>query len=82
VRRALLSWTPDLPIAGEPAAVMEIMESYSRWLSAGQIAELFMDAEPGGVLIGAQRLLPILAQPGTLTISGWHSCPGGTGRGP
>ena len=54
-RMPMLSWTRDLPIAGEPADVVEIVESYSRWLSTSSIPKLFIDGEPGGFLIGAQR---------------------------
>jgi haloalkane dehalogenase len=54
-RMPMLAWTRDLPIAGEPADVVEIVESYARWLSASPIPKLFIDAEPAGFLIGAQR---------------------------
>jgi haloalkane dehalogenase len=54
-RMPILAWTRDLPIAGEPADVVEIVESYSRWLSNSPIPKLFIDAEPAGFLIGAQR---------------------------
>jgi haloalkane dehalogenase len=54
-RMPMLAWTRDLPIAGEPADVVEIVESYSRWLSRSSVPKLFIDAEPAGFLIGAQR---------------------------
>lgn len=54
-RIPMLAWTRDLPIAGEPADVVAIVESYSRFLSVSQIPKLFIDAEPAGFLIGAQR---------------------------
>ena len=54
-RMPMLAWTRDLPIADEPADVVEIVESYSRWLSNSPIPKLFIDAEPAGFLIGAQR---------------------------
>jgi haloalkane dehalogenase len=54
-RLPMLAWTRDLPIAGEPADVVEIVDSYSRWLSKSAIPKLFIDAEPAGFLIGAQR---------------------------
>jgi haloalkane dehalogenase len=54
-RMPMLAWTRDLPIAGEPADVVEVVDSYSRWLSQSPIPKLFIDAEPGGFLIGAQR---------------------------
>jgi haloalkane dehalogenase len=54
-RMPMLAWTRDLPIADEPADVVEIVESYSRWLSNSPIPKLFIDAEPAGFLVGAQR---------------------------
>ncbi|MGH9160288.1 MAG: haloalkane dehalogenase [Vicinamibacteraceae bacterium] len=54
-RMPMLAWTRDLPIAGEPQDVVEIVDSYSRWLSKSSIPKLFIDAEPAGFLIGAQR---------------------------
>lgn len=54
-RMPMLAWTRDLPIAGEPADVVAIVEDYARWLSASPMPKLFIDAEPAGFLIGAQR---------------------------
>jgi haloalkane dehalogenase len=54
-RLPLLAWTRDLPIAGEPADVVAIVENYAKWLSVSTLPKLFIDAEPGGFLIGAQR---------------------------
>jgi haloalkane dehalogenase len=54
-RMPMLAWTRDLPIAGEPADVVARVESYSRWLSSTPIPKLFIDAEPGGFLVGAPR---------------------------
>ncbi|WP_407158899.1 haloalkane dehalogenase [Bradyrhizobium sp. STM 3557] len=54
-RQPMLSWTRDLPIAGEPADVVAIVDAYAKWLSSSKIPKLFIDAEPAGFLIGAQR---------------------------
>jgi haloalkane dehalogenase len=54
-RLPMLAWTRDLPIAGEPADVVAIVEAYAEWLSKSPIPKLFIDAEPAGFLIGAQR---------------------------
>jgi len=54
-RMPMLAWTRDLPIAGEPADVTQVVDSYARWLSTSPIPKLFIDAEPAGFLIGAQR---------------------------
>ncbi|QNQ08969.1 haloalkane dehalogenase [Sphingomonas alpina] len=54
-RRPMLDWTRDLPIAGEPADVVAIVEAYSAWLMASPIPKLFINGDPAGFLIGAQR---------------------------
>jgi haloalkane dehalogenase len=54
-RQPMLTWTRELPIAGEPADVVAIVEDYARFFSTSAIPKLFIDAEPGGFLIGAQR---------------------------
>jgi len=54
-RLPMLAWTRDLPIEGEPKDVVDVVESYSRWLSTSSIPKLFIDADPAGFLIGAQR---------------------------
>src|SRR5437868_8184466 len=51
----MLAWTRDLPIAGEPADVVEVVESYANWMSKSSIPKLFIDAEPAGFLIKEQR---------------------------
>lgn len=54
-RQPMLAWTRDLPIEGHPEDVTQIVESYARWLSTSSIQKLFINGEPGGFLIGAQR---------------------------
>lgn len=54
-RRPMLSWTRDLPIAGEPADVVEVVDRYARWLQASSVPKLFINGDPSGFLIGAQR---------------------------
>ncbi|MGH8200008.1 MAG: haloalkane dehalogenase [Steroidobacteraceae bacterium] len=54
-RLPMLAWTRDLPIAGEPKDVVAVVDAYGRWLSKSPLPKLFIDAEPAGFLIGAQR---------------------------
>lgn len=54
-RRPTLVWPRELPIDGEPEDVTEIVEGYSRWLAESGTPKLFVDAEPGVILTGAQR---------------------------
>ncbi len=54
-RRPTLTWPRQIPLDGEPADVVEIVSNYSRWLSASDLPKLFINADPGTILTGAQR---------------------------
>ena len=54
-RQPMLAWTRELPIEGHPRDVVETVDSYSRWLSSSPIPKLFINADPAGFLVGAQR---------------------------
>ncbi|HEY2533558.1 MAG TPA: haloalkane dehalogenase [Xanthobacteraceae bacterium] len=54
-RLPMLVWPRELPIDGEPADVVAIVEVYGKWLSASSIPKLFIAAEPGSILIGQAR---------------------------
>lgn len=49
-RRPTLTWPRQIPIAGEPADVVEIVRRYGEWLSESDVPKLFIDAEPGAIL--------------------------------
>jgi len=50
-----LVWPRELPIGGEPADVVKIFEDYGRWLVRSPLPKLFINAEPGSLLIGRCR---------------------------
>lgn len=50
-----LTWPREIPIAGEPADVVVIAAAYSQWLATSDIPKLFVNADPGAILIGASR---------------------------
>ena len=54
-RRPTLTWPREIPIEGEPADVHEIVQAYSQWLASSDVPKLFINAEPGAILIGDQR---------------------------
>ena len=72
-RRPMLTWPREIPIEGEPADVVAIVDSYATWLQAADVPKLFVDAEPGAILTGAQREF-CRAWPNqeTLTVPGSH----------
>ncbi len=54
-RRPTLTWPRQIPIDGEPVEVVEIVQSYADWLSGASLPKLFVNADPGAILTGAQR---------------------------
>lgn len=55
-RRPTLSWPRQIPFDGEPAAVHDVMADYAQWLASDEtLPKLFINADPGIVLIGEQR---------------------------
>lgn len=54
-RRPTLDWPRQIPIGGDPADVAEIVSRYAAWLAEADIPKLFINADPGSILIGPQR---------------------------
>ena len=54
-RRPTLTWPRQIPLAGEPADVVAVVEEYGAWLSDSDVPKLFINAEPGALLTGAPR---------------------------
>ena len=54
-RRPTLTWPREIPIDGEPANVVAIANAYAAWLGASPVPKLFINADPGAILTGAQR---------------------------
>lgn len=73
-RRPTLTWPRQIPVAGEPADVCEIVDAYSKWLQQSEaLPKLFINAKPGTILIGAQRKLArSFPNQEELTVKGLH----------
>lgn len=54
-RRPTLSWPREIPLDGEPADVVAVVDAYARWLAGADVPKLFINGEPGSILVGAQR---------------------------
>lgn len=54
-RLPLLYWPRELPIEGEPADIVAMVDAYGTWLSQSSIPKLFIAANPGAVLVGRAR---------------------------
>ncbi len=54
-RRPTLTWPRQIPIDGEPADVHDIVTAYGAYLTTAEVAKLFINADPGSILVGRQR---------------------------
>ena len=54
-RRPTLTWPRQIPLGGEPEDVVEIIQSYADWLVESPVPKLFINADPGAILVGPMR---------------------------
>ncbi len=54
-RRPMLTWPREIPLDGEPTDVVALVQQYADWLAASPVPKLFINADPGAILAGAQR---------------------------
>lgn len=55
-RRPTLTWPRQIPLDGEPKDVVAIVEAYGEWLASNNSPpKLFINADPGSILVGPQR---------------------------
>lgn len=51
-RRPTLTFPRQIPLAGEPADVVEMVGAYYSWLRGSDVPKLLIDAEPGAIMKG------------------------------
>ena len=55
-RQPTLNWPRQIPIDGEPAEMVELVDAYGQWLAGNEgLPKLFINAEPGSILTGRPR---------------------------
>ena len=54
-RQPTLDWPRQIPIAGEPIEMVELVNKYANWLNKNNLPKLFINAEPGSILTGKPR---------------------------
>ena len=54
-RQPTLNWPRQIPIDGEPPLMVELVEAYGAFMASNEIPKLFINAEPGSILVGKQR---------------------------
>ena len=80
-----LEWPRQLPIENVPPAVHDVVDHYGQWLAHSDVPKLFVNADPGSILIGRMRSVvrrwPALTE---VTVPAGHfvpeDCPDQLGR--
>lgn len=54
-RQPTLDWPRQIPLENDPPEICETVDSYSQWMAKNDLPKLFINAEPGAILIGKQR---------------------------
>jgi len=54
-RRPTLTWPRQIPIEGEPQEVHDIVSDYADWLPQTEFPKLFINADPGSILLDHAR---------------------------
>ncbi|MBI4562787.1 MAG: haloalkane dehalogenase, partial [Candidatus Rokubacteria bacterium] len=54
-RRPTLTWPREIPVDGQPVDVVGNVDGYARWLASTVVPKLFINADPGTILVGSQR---------------------------
>jgi haloalkane dehalogenase len=55
-RQPTLNWPRQIPISGEPAHMVDLVDSYGQWMAGNaELPKLFINAEPGSILVGKAR---------------------------
>ncbi|MFT5361439.1 MAG: haloalkane dehalogenase [Porticoccaceae bacterium] len=54
-RQPLLNWPRQIPIEGEPENIVALVNEYGAFMAGSEIPKLFINADPGSILVGPQR---------------------------
>jgi haloalkane dehalogenase len=54
-RRPILTFVRQLPVDGEPDDVTAIVSNYADWLRQSPVPKLFINGDPGAILVGSRR---------------------------
>ena len=73
-RQPTLNWPRQIPIAGEPENMLDLVASYAKWLSTSVgLPKLFVNADPGSILTGrAREFCRTWPNQEEVTVSGTH----------
>ena len=71
-RRPTLTWPREIPVAGDPKDVNDIINRYGEWLSDSNLPKLFIEAIPGAMFKSHRDFAKTSKNQQHVTISGSH----------
>ncbi len=72
-RHPMLSWPRQIPLDGLPINVVNLVNEYGSFMLNSQIPKLFINADPGSILVGRQReFCRCWPNQKEITVSGLH----------
>jgi haloalkane dehalogenase len=71
-RRPTLTWPREVPIAGHPHDVHDIITRYAAWLSTADIPKLFIEAQPGAMFPAHRDIAKSWPHQAHHTVPGGH----------
>lgn len=76
-----LRWPREIPIGGSPPDMVETVSRFSVFMAQTEIPKLFINADPGSILVGAQReLVRTWPNQREVTVPGLHFIQEDSGR--
>ena len=71
-RRPMLSLIRSIPVAGEPAEVVNIMDAGRKWIESSDLPKLFVSVEPGTMMEGDRDFIRSWKNVTEVNVAGGH----------
>lgn len=71
-RRPTLTWPREIPVAGQPQDVDNIIQTYGQWLTTADIPKLFIEAVPGAMFESHRNFAKSWPNQTHIKIAGGH----------
>ncbi|MEU1734609.1 alpha/beta fold hydrolase [Streptosporangium sp. NPDC020145] len=71
-RRPTLTWPREVPVAGEPRDVHDVITRYAEWLAESSVPKLFIEAVPGTMFETHRAVARSWPNQAHITITGGH----------
>jgi haloalkane dehalogenase len=74
-RRPTLTWPREIPVAGEPRDVHDVITRYAGWLAGSTVPKLFIEARPGAMFETHREIARSWPNQTVATVTAGHMVP-------